>query len=96
MVKRDFIYIYFELIHFVVQQNPTDHCKTIILQLKIIINIILGMKKYSKILLLTKHLYINYFLNYSTEMLTEIIYFYILANQNDHIFIVPLLKNIPY
>jgi len=43
--KREFIYVYFQLIHFVVQQNPTEHCTTIILQLKIIINIFLGMKK---------------------------------------------------
>jgi len=53
------------------------------------------MKKWSNILLLSKYFYMNYFISCITEMLTEIIYFYILTNQNDHIFFVPLLKNIP-
>ena len=30
-------YVYLELTHFVVQQKPAQHCKAIILQLKIII-----------------------------------------------------------
>ena len=53
------------------------------------------MKKWSNILLLSKYFYMNYFISCITEMLTEIIYFYILTNQNDHIFFVPLLKSIP-
>ena len=34
-LKRERIYIYIELIHVVVQQKPTQHCKATILQLKI-------------------------------------------------------------
>lgn len=33
--SRDRIYVYIELIHAVVQQKLTQHCKAIILQLKI-------------------------------------------------------------
>ena len=33
-LKREGIYIYLELIHVVVQQKLTQHCKAIILQLK--------------------------------------------------------------
>ena len=32
--KREGIYVYILLIHFVVQQKPTQHCKAIMLQLK--------------------------------------------------------------
>ena len=33
-LQREGIYVYIELIHFVVQQKLTQHCKAIILQLK--------------------------------------------------------------
>ena len=33
-LQREGIYVYIELIHFVVQQELTQHCKAIILQLK--------------------------------------------------------------
>jgi len=33
-LKREGIYVYLELIHIVVQQKLTQHCKVIILQLK--------------------------------------------------------------
>ena len=33
--KREGIYAYIELVHFVVQQKLIEHCKAIILQLKI-------------------------------------------------------------
>ena len=33
-LKRKDIYVYLQLIHFVVQQKLTHHCKAIILQLK--------------------------------------------------------------
>ena len=32
--KREVLYVYIWLIHFIVQQKPTEHCKEIILQLK--------------------------------------------------------------
>ena len=34
-IKREGIYVYLNLIHVVVQQKLTQHCKAIILQLKI-------------------------------------------------------------
>ena len=34
--KREEIYVYIQLIHFIVQQKLTQHCKAIIFQLKII------------------------------------------------------------
>ena len=33
-LKREGMYVHLELIHAVVQQKPTQHCKTITLQLK--------------------------------------------------------------
>ena len=33
--KREGLYVYLWLIHVVIQQKPTQHCKAIILQLKI-------------------------------------------------------------
>ena len=33
-LKREGIYVYIQLIHFVVQQKLTQHCNTIVLQLK--------------------------------------------------------------
>ena len=33
-LQREGIYVYIELIHFVVQQKLTQHCKAIILQFK--------------------------------------------------------------
>ena len=33
-LKKEGIYVYFWLIHIVVQQKPTQHCKAMILQLK--------------------------------------------------------------
>ena len=35
--NRDRIYVYIELIHFIVQQKLTQHCKAIILQFKKIV-----------------------------------------------------------
>ena len=34
-LKREGTYVYLELIHAVLQKKPTQHCKAIILQLKI-------------------------------------------------------------
>jgi len=34
-LKREGIYVYLQLIHIVIQQKPTQHCKETILQLKI-------------------------------------------------------------
>ena len=33
-LKRERIYVYLRLIHVIVQQKPTQHCKAIILQFK--------------------------------------------------------------
>ena len=45
MLKRKRIYVYTQLIHIVVQQKLTQHCKEIILQFKKIFLIKIGGKK---------------------------------------------------